>query len=53
MRVLIVTNMWPAPARPALGAFVRVHVEALRRRRDVEAVDAPECVDLIAHEQAE
>jgi teichuronic acid biosynthesis glycosyltransferase TuaC len=31
MRVLIVTNMWPTEERPALGAFVRDQVEALRR----------------------
>ena len=30
MRALIVTNMWPSPAAPALGAFVRDQVEALR-----------------------
>ena len=30
MRVLIVTNMWPTEERPALGAFVRDQVEALR-----------------------
>src|SRR2546421_6535594 len=31
MRALIVTNMYPSPARPALGSFVRDQVEALRR----------------------
>jgi len=31
MRALVVTNMWPTPARPALGRFVRDQVEALRR----------------------
>jgi glycosyltransferase involved in cell wall biosynthesis len=31
MRALIVTNMYPTPARPALGSFVRDQVEALRR----------------------
>jgi glycosyltransferase involved in cell wall biosynthesis len=36
MRALIVTNMYPTPARPALGSFVRDQVEALRRIRDVE-----------------
>src|ERR1700748_3023680 len=36
MRSLIVTNMYPSPARPALGPFVRDQVEALRRRDDVE-----------------
>lgn len=28
--------MWPTPARPALGTFVKDQVEALRRREDVE-----------------
>ena len=36
VRVLIVTNMYPSPERPALGSFVRDQVEALRRRDDVE-----------------
>lgn len=36
MRVLIVTNMWPSPERPALGAFVRDQVDALRRQDGVE-----------------
>lgn len=31
MRALIVTNMYPSPDRPALGAFVRDQVQALRR----------------------
>jgi teichuronic acid biosynthesis glycosyltransferase TuaC len=31
MRALVVTNMYPSPARPALGGFVRDQVEALRR----------------------
>ena len=31
MRALVVTNMWPSAARPALGVFVRDQVEALRR----------------------
>jgi teichuronic acid biosynthesis glycosyltransferase TuaC len=31
MRALIVTNMYPSPARPALGSFVRDQVRALRR----------------------
>ena len=31
MRVLIVTNMWPTDARPALGSFVRAQVDALSR----------------------
>jgi glycosyltransferase involved in cell wall biosynthesis len=30
MRVLVVTNLWPSPERPALGGFVRDQVEALR-----------------------
>jgi glycosyltransferase involved in cell wall biosynthesis len=30
MRVLVVTNMWPSPERPASGGFVRDQVEALR-----------------------
>ena len=36
MRALIVTNMYPTPARPQRGSFVRDQVEALRRRDDVE-----------------
>jgi len=36
MRALIVTNMYPSPAHPALGSFVRDQVEALRRLDDVE-----------------
>ncbi|HUO70735.1 MAG TPA: glycosyltransferase [Solirubrobacteraceae bacterium] len=36
MRALIVTNMYPSPARPALGTFVRDQVRALQRRTDVE-----------------
>jgi teichuronic acid biosynthesis glycosyltransferase TuaC len=31
VRALIVTNMYPTPARPELGSFVRDQVEALRR----------------------
>lgn len=31
MRALVVTNMYPTPARPALGSFVRDQVQALRR----------------------
>ncbi len=31
MRALIVTNMYPTPARPDLGSFVRDQVEALQR----------------------
>lgn len=30
MRAVIVTNMWPSPAAPALGSFVRDQVDALR-----------------------
>ncbi|MBA2349887.1 MAG: glycosyltransferase, partial [Solirubrobacterales bacterium] len=36
MRALIVTNMWPSPEQPALGAFVRDQVDALRRQNGVE-----------------
>jgi teichuronic acid biosynthesis glycosyltransferase TuaC len=36
MRALIVTNMYPTAARPALGSFVRDQVEALRRIQDVD-----------------
>jgi len=36
LRVLVVTNMYPTPERPALGSFVRDQVEALRRRDDLE-----------------
>jgi glycosyltransferase involved in cell wall biosynthesis len=36
MRALIVTNMYPSPARPALGSFVRDQVEALSRIPAVE-----------------
>jgi teichuronic acid biosynthesis glycosyltransferase TuaC len=36
LRVLVITNMWPTPERPALGSFVRDQVEALRRRDDVD-----------------
>ncbi|MBV8221578.1 MAG: glycosyltransferase [Solirubrobacterales bacterium] len=31
MRALIVTNMYPSAARPALGSFIRDQVDALRR----------------------
>jgi glycosyltransferase involved in cell wall biosynthesis len=30
VRVLVVTNLWPTPERPATGGFVRDQVEALR-----------------------
>ncbi len=36
MRALVVTNMYPTPARPALGRFVQDQVEALRR---IEGLD--------------
>ncbi|HEX8977145.1 MAG TPA: glycosyltransferase, partial [Solirubrobacteraceae bacterium] len=36
MRVLIVTNMYPSPERPALGSFVRDQVQALQRINEVE-----------------
>ncbi|HET6447681.1 MAG TPA: glycosyltransferase family 4 protein [Conexibacter sp.] len=36
MRALVVTNMWPTSARPALGRFVRDQVEALQRIDGVE-----------------
>jgi teichuronic acid biosynthesis glycosyltransferase TuaC len=36
MRALVVTNMYPTPARPALGSFVRDQVAALRR---IDGVD--------------
>jgi teichuronic acid biosynthesis glycosyltransferase TuaC len=36
MRALIVTNMYPSPARPALGSFVRDQVDALRRTGQAE-----------------
>jgi glycosyltransferase involved in cell wall biosynthesis len=36
LRALVVTNMYPSPANPVLGSFVRDQVEALRRRPGVE-----------------
>ena len=36
MRVLVVTSMYPTPARPELGVFVRDQVEALRAMDGVE-----------------
>jgi teichuronic acid biosynthesis glycosyltransferase TuaC len=36
MRALIVTNMYPSPARPALGRFVADQVAALRRTGEVD-----------------
>lgn len=36
MRALVVTNMWPSPAAPARGAFVRDQVRALRRLDGVD-----------------
>ncbi|MGH2874659.1 MAG: glycosyltransferase [Solirubrobacteraceae bacterium] len=36
MRALVVTNMYPTPARPALGSFVADQVAALRRSGEAE-----------------
>lgn len=36
VRALVVTNMWPSPAAPQRGVFVRDQVEALRRRPGIE-----------------
>jgi teichuronic acid biosynthesis glycosyltransferase TuaC len=36
MRALVVTNMYPGPARPALGSFVADQVRALERTGEVE-----------------
>jgi glycosyltransferase involved in cell wall biosynthesis len=36
VRALIVTNMYPSPARPALGSFVADQVAALRRTGEAE-----------------
>ncbi|HUA47804.1 MAG TPA: glycosyltransferase [Solirubrobacteraceae bacterium] len=36
VRALVVTNMYPTPARPALGSFVRDQVDALRRIGGIE-----------------
>ncbi len=36
MRALIVTNMYPSPAQPALGSFVADQVAALRRTGEAE-----------------
>ena len=36
MRVLVVTNLWPTPERPASGGFVRDQVEALG---DIDGVE--------------
>src|SRR5262245_5775504 len=43
MRALIVTNMWPSPANPALGSFVRDQVDALRAlgEAEIEVFDFP------------
>jgi teichuronic acid biosynthesis glycosyltransferase TuaC len=43
VRALVVTNMWPSPAAPQRGVFVRDQVEALRRRPgiDVEVLAFP------------
>jgi teichuronic acid biosynthesis glycosyltransferase TuaC len=36
LRALVITNMWPSPANPAFGAFVRDQVDALRALPDVD-----------------
>jgi teichuronic acid biosynthesis glycosyltransferase TuaC len=36
VRALVLTNMYPTPARPALGSFVRDQVDALRRIDGIE-----------------
>ena len=36
LRALVVTNMYPSPARPALGGFVRDQVRALQRIDDLD-----------------
>ncbi|MEA2240665.1 MAG: hypothetical protein QOD24_221 [Solirubrobacteraceae bacterium] len=36
LRALVVTNMYPSPARPALGSFVRDQVRALQRIDDLD-----------------
>lgn len=36
MRALILSNMYPTPAQPALGSFVRDQVDALQRIGEVE-----------------
>lgn len=36
MRVLVVTNVFPSPAEPHRGRFVRDQVDALRRRGDID-----------------
>jgi glycosyltransferase involved in cell wall biosynthesis len=36
MRALVVTNMYPSAARPALGSFVRDQVRALQRIEDLD-----------------
>jgi glycosyltransferase involved in cell wall biosynthesis len=44
LRVLVATNMYPTPDRPALGTFVAEQVESLRRRGhrlDVLFIDGP------------
>lgn len=44
MRVLVVTNMYPQPDRPALGTFVKDQVDAVRRQGaevDVLFIDGP------------
>ncbi len=41
VRVLVVTNMYPSPAKPAFGSFVRDQVEALRRSRGSSSSCSP------------
>ena len=36
MRALVVTNLWPTPAAPQRGIFVRDQIEALRALGGVE-----------------
>jgi glycosyltransferase involved in cell wall biosynthesis len=36
LRALVVTNMYPSPARPALGGFVRDQVRELQRIEDLD-----------------
>jgi len=58
VRALIVTNMYPSPARPALGSFVRDQVEALRRTGEAEvgvfsfAPDGRSCSPVAAYPRA-
>ncbi len=42
MRILVVTQMWPSPERPELGAFVERQVQALERLgADVDVATIP------------